>query len=308
MFVESAGVCRQCGAATASGALKLCPKCSEKLHRCEHCLAPLDDRAGPLPGEKASAGAVARRVVAGAANRPAWRDAGAARSLRRRQSRSIRTSRERTCRADGSTACKSAIPARPPRGDRDGCSTTGGSCRSGKSTTTIARPGDRSIGSAPRRPKRASTAGCRFLRGKRRARGGNCRRRPPHSPPAAGVPIPLVRNRQDRQRQTRPRARRAVYPHSFAGQSDHGLPVARGGDRRSVGAAAVRAAVCSPGQFRPTWSGPAESYWFKFQAVAPGTTKIKLIYVRPWEKGQAPADAFQITVEALAPQPLPPHA
>jgi inhibitor of cysteine peptidase len=39
MFVESPGKCRDCGAPTASGALQLCPKCSARRHRCEHCLA-----------------------------------------------------------------------------------------------------------------------------------------------------------------------------------------------------------------------------------------------------------------------------
>ena len=49
MFTESAGTCVSCGGPTTSGALKLCPKCSAKLHRCEHCLAALDGAAGPLP-------------------------------------------------------------------------------------------------------------------------------------------------------------------------------------------------------------------------------------------------------------------
>jgi inhibitor of cysteine peptidase len=40
MFIETEGKCRECGAPTASGALQLCPKCSAKLHRCEHCLSP----------------------------------------------------------------------------------------------------------------------------------------------------------------------------------------------------------------------------------------------------------------------------
>ena len=54
--------------------------------------------------------------------------------------------------------------------------------------------------------------------------------------------------------------------------------------------------------------GVGGTYLFKFQAVVSGATKIKLIYVRPWEKGQAPADSFQITVQAIAPslfRPMP---
>ena len=42
MFVDSPGKCSECGAATSSGALKLCPKCSAARHKCEHCLAPVD--------------------------------------------------------------------------------------------------------------------------------------------------------------------------------------------------------------------------------------------------------------------------
>jgi predicted secreted protein len=41
MFVDSVGKCEVCGAATTSGALRLCPKCSARLHECEHCRAKL---------------------------------------------------------------------------------------------------------------------------------------------------------------------------------------------------------------------------------------------------------------------------
>jgi predicted secreted protein len=58
MFIESEGKCIDCGGPTASGALKLCPKCSAKRHQCEHCLAATTEKdeaaaagppADPLP-------------------------------------------------------------------------------------------------------------------------------------------------------------------------------------------------------------------------------------------------------------------
>jgi inhibitor of cysteine peptidase len=42
MYIQNIGVCTNCGGSTASGAFKLCRKCSEKLHQCEHCMAALD--------------------------------------------------------------------------------------------------------------------------------------------------------------------------------------------------------------------------------------------------------------------------
>ena len=59
MFIDSPGKCIDCGAATASGALRLCPKCSAKRHQCEHCLAATTDRdeaaAQSKPAEAAAA-------------------------------------------------------------------------------------------------------------------------------------------------------------------------------------------------------------------------------------------------------------
>ena len=58
MFIETEGKCIDCGGPTASGALKLCPKCSAKRHQCEHCLAATTEKeeaaarsspADPLP-------------------------------------------------------------------------------------------------------------------------------------------------------------------------------------------------------------------------------------------------------------------
>ena len=35
---------------------------------------------------------------------------------------------------------------------------------------------------------------------------------------------------------------------------------------------------------------------FQFQAAGAGTTSLRLIYVRPWEKGVEPADTFQVSI------------
>ncbi len=41
MYIQSVGECVVCKEFTASGAFKLCKKCSAKLKECEHCRAPL---------------------------------------------------------------------------------------------------------------------------------------------------------------------------------------------------------------------------------------------------------------------------
>ena len=40
-FIANVGKCSACGAATASGAFKLCPACSTARNQCQACLAPL---------------------------------------------------------------------------------------------------------------------------------------------------------------------------------------------------------------------------------------------------------------------------
>ena len=42
--------------------------------------------------------------------------------------------------------------------------------------------------------------------------------------------------------------------------------------------------------------GAGGMYTFRFEAVAPGTTCLKMIYHRTWEKGIAPLRAFQISL------------
>lgn len=47
MFTTDVGKCVECGADTASGAKKLCPKCSQKLGECEACRAKLAPASQP---------------------------------------------------------------------------------------------------------------------------------------------------------------------------------------------------------------------------------------------------------------------
>jgi inhibitor of cysteine peptidase len=51
MYIQSIGTCTSCGGHTTSGAFKLCPKCSEKQGKCEHCLAALPG-AAKTPADK----------------------------------------------------------------------------------------------------------------------------------------------------------------------------------------------------------------------------------------------------------------
>lgn len=46
---------------------------------------------------------------------------------------------------------------------------------------------------------------------------------------------------------------------------------------------------------RPVPGAPGRQL-FKFKAIAPGTDSIELEYLRPWEKGVAPAKRFSISV------------
>ena len=57
---------------------------------------------------------------------------------------------------------------------------------------------------------------------------------------------------------------------------------------------------------KPNVVGGGGTYYFKFRAMQPGVTTIKLIYLRPWLKDQPPLDSFRCTVEVLAPKPAAP--
>jgi inhibitor of cysteine peptidase len=45
--------------------------------------------------------------------------------------------------------------------------------------------------------------------------------------------------------------------------------------------------------------GVGGSFVFRFKAVKPGKSEIKLVYLRPWEKDTPPAKSFVVTIEAV---------
>jgi len=55
VYIETAGKCIACGEPTSSGEFKLCPACSKKQGRCEHCLSLLDASKLALPPKPADA-------------------------------------------------------------------------------------------------------------------------------------------------------------------------------------------------------------------------------------------------------------
>ena len=54
---------------------------------------------------------------------------------------------------------------------------------------------------------------------------------------------------------------------------------------------------------KPGLVGGGGTFYFKFRALQPGLTTIKLHYRRPWLKDQPPLEVFQCMVEVLTPSP-----
>ena len=292
---------------TTSGALKLCPKCSERLHRCEHCLAALDDRAGALPGEKPAAPAAPDPPPSPT---PAPRTAPP---------------------SDGTSVPPAPSAATPIDPNKPGTHLSG----RWQYRLQISDPGTRVEG----------RSGWLIYDGRKLPLGQiNDYYRTPwgpiywvDAPPTQSglhgwMPFPSRQAKSPGRELPLPAVAPRLAPRSpwvEIAKTDSGkharVPVGQlilirlpgnpttGFQWRvaAVGGQSVR--LLSEPKYVPAANpgglvGAGGVFWFKFQAVAPGTTKIKLIYDRPWEKGHAPADAFQITVEASPPQPLPPHA
>jgi inhibitor of cysteine peptidase len=55
MYIMNIGTCQSCGGTTGSGAFKLCRKCSNNQHKCEHCLAALGGEQPAAKDDKAPA-------------------------------------------------------------------------------------------------------------------------------------------------------------------------------------------------------------------------------------------------------------
>jgi inhibitor of cysteine peptidase len=118
MFVDSAGTCSDCGAATSSGALKLCPKCSAKRHQCEHCLAPLTAQdeapAKSDPPSAESRGADSHQAPSSGDAAPAGQSQGSAPGVMPSGPQARHDSSDsNTGSPAGSTAVQPALPAPP---------------------------------------------------------------------------------------------------------------------------------------------------------------------------------------------------
>ena len=295
MFIDAAGTCVVCGGTTASGALKLCPKCSASLHRCEHCLAALDADAKPLPagaGGKGSrtasnppeaalpaATAVFRHFLL---RRPARRRAAPSPSpsIRNKAGTYVSGRWQYTLEiTDPGTRAEGAIGMAAVRWAK----TAAGA----RQRLTTARPGGPSIGSMCRRRNGACTVGCPFRlpRGTGRDADVARRRKPRRSPwfeigkadngKRAQVPVGqwvLVRLRGN------PTTGYQWQTAAVQGQS--------------LRLMAEPQYVATP--VKPGIVGSGGTLFFKFRALQPGLTTIKLSL--PSAVGEGPTAAGDLPV------------
>jgi predicted secreted protein len=313
MFTESAGTCVSCGGKTENGALKLCPKCSAKLHRCEHCLAALDADAGPLPETPAKPKA---------ADQPATAAPGALVPVMPAPSTPVPS-------VPSPAAPSPAAPAaiKPIDPSKPGTYVAG----RWQYTLQITDPGGRNEG----------RRGWLFYDGQKPRRGQvNDYYRTPWgriywvdvSPSSAGMhgwmPFPSPAVKQAGRELALPAAAAKPPPRWFEiGKADSGklarvavgqyvlirlpgnITTGYGWRVESLSGQSVR--LLAEPQYvataaKPGMVGGGGTFFFQFQAVQPGTTAIKLVYVRSFEKANhTPADTFTCTVEVLPAQATP---
>ncbi len=304
MFVGDTGTCVVCGGTTASAALKLCPRCSASLHRCERCLVALVADAKPLPAGVAEKGPEPSNPPEAAL--PAAKPSSGTSS---------------------SGNPPAAAPAKPKPIDPK----HGGTYVSGRwqYTLEIADPGTRA----------EARSGWLLYDGQKLPRGHvNDFYRTPWGPvywvdvpPTkwglhGWMPFPSPQGNRPGRELALPAP---PSPWFEIGKADNGkrahVPVGQWVLVRLSGnpttgyqwqTAAVQGQslrlmaepqyVATP--VKPGVVGSGGTYYFKFRALQPGLTTIKLSYLRPWQKDQPPLETFQCTVEVLTPPPAPPHA
>jgi predicted secreted protein len=341
MLIDSVGKCEVCGAPTASGALRLCPKCSARLGRCELCGGSLDgwhslDATPPSqPNPPADKPATPRPE-----DKPAGEASGT--NIPPEKSPQVGPAPVTPPALSPPALSPPAAPLQPIDFRRPGTYTSG----KWQYRLDIAAPGTRNEG----------RWGWLLYDGQKLPRGQvNDYYRTPWGPiywvdvPKASwgmhgwMPVPLGQNNRQGQPLALP-ARPAAAPPAVAspaptagGQSltvtkaDNGkharlyvgnvIAVSLSGNPATgyqwqavpTASPALRLAkppeVINPGK-RPGMVVDSVAYVFTFQAVQPGRGTIQIVYssayARPWEKQRPPADAFKLSFEVLPNVPIPP--
>jgi inhibitor of cysteine peptidase len=335
MYIESAGTCSACGGKTASGALKLCEHCSATLHRCEHCLAPLDDNAKPLPASATATGT----ATTGAAAAPSSGTSPAVEKLPLQPVSAEPPPAGTVAPGKGPPAIAPpaiAPPATAPRNQPIDPSKPG-TYVAGKwqYKLEINDPGTRNEGragwllydghklprgqvndyySTPWGPiywvdapaVKWGLHGWMPIPAGQVARVGRPLPLPavavgPAGAPAAAASPWLEIGKTDNGKRARVRVGRYVLirlpgnpttGYRWQAAAVNGQSIRLLAEPQYVAATNKSAVV-----------GGGGTFFFKFQAVQPGLTTVRLVYVRSWEKNQPPVEVFTCTIEVP-----PPHA
>ena len=332
MFTDSAGTCCNCGGKTSSAALKLCGRCSAALHRCERCMAPLDANAGPLPSTNPSLNWRHSSDLADTAP-----------STPTPTPNSTPTP---TPNQLGSPGAAPATPtAGPVRAIKRIDPNKSGVYLEGKwkFQLDITSPGTRNEarmgwlfydGKKPprRRDQRllphalgthllgwppatlSGLHGWMPFRSRQVNRTGRELALAPAQPPAlAPAPAkPAMPKPQWFQVGKAENGKRLQVPVGqyvlvrLLGNPTTGYQWQTAGvTGRSLQSLAADPQYV-PAPSKPGMVGSGGTYNFKFHADRPGTTTIKLVYVRPWEKNRPAVDMFMCTIDVAAPRPAAP--
>jgi inhibitor of cysteine peptidase len=321
MFTDSVGTCTVCGAATASGALKICSKCSRQRQQCEHCLGSL--AGGPMPppstvatppsaGTKPSLGETPierlppagttpnvnpRPSAAAVPSTPAPIDAergGAYASGRWKYQLELTDS---GTRSEGKWGSLWYDQRRLPRGDVNDYYRTpwGPLYWVGSPQTRWGLHGWMPMPSpqSNRRGRALNQAPPPAVAPSAVAAAGAAKS------PAAGAAQPLQLTRTDNGRRFHVTAGH-TFEVRLAGNPTTGYRwQAATTQGQSVRLAAEPTYLAQP--HAQGVVGVGGTFVFRFQAVQAGTSVIRLIYVRPWEKNASPAAVFTATLDIYPP-------